>query len=74
MKGEIALRKRGSGKLRLVDGRRLKLALTRTRAGDLAHLRAGQVRLIVLSDGELRGVAKGRPSKGGRYEFFIRSA
>jgi hypothetical protein len=39
-----------------------------------AHLRAGQVRLIVLSDGELRGVAKARPSNGGGFEFFIRSA
>ena len=60
--------------LRLVDGKRLEFVLTRKRAGDLAHLRAGQVRLIVLSDGELRGVAKSQPSKGHRYEFFIRSA
>ncbi len=74
LKGEIALGKRGTGMLRLVDGRRLEFVLTRKRAGDLAHLRAGQVRLIILADGELRGVAKGRPSKGGRSGFFIRTA
>jgi len=74
VKGEIKLRKRGTGMVRLVDGTRLAFALTRKRAGDLAHLRAGQVRLIVLSDGELRGVAKGRPSRDGRRsDFFIRS-
>ena len=74
VKGEITMGKHGTGTLRLVDGKRLELALTRKRAGDLGPLRAGQVRLIVLSDGELRGVAKGRPSNGGRSDFFIRSA
>ena len=74
LKGEVELGKRGTGKLRLVDGKRLELVLTRKPAGDLAHLRAGQVRLIILSDGELRGVAKGRPSNGGRAGFFIRTA
>jgi hypothetical protein len=72
--GQITLGKRGTGTLRLVDGKRLEFSVTRTRAGDLAHLRAGQVRLIILSDGDLRGVAKGRPSNGGRSDFFIRSA
>jgi hypothetical protein len=74
LKGEVTLGRRGTGVIRMVDGKRLKLALTRKRADDLAHLRAGQARLIVLSDGELRGVAKGRPSRDGRFEFFIRSA
>jgi hypothetical protein len=73
VKGEVTLGKRGTGMVSLVDGTRLAFALTRKRAGDHAHLRAGQVRLIVLSDGELRGVAKGRPSNDGRFEFFIRS-
>jgi hypothetical protein len=57
VKGEITLGKRGTGMVRLVDGKRLRLVLTRTRAGDLAPLRAGQVRLIVVPGGELRGVA-----------------
>ena len=74
LKGDITLGRRGTGLIKMVDGKRLKLALTRKRADDLAHLRAGQVRLIVLSDGELRGVAKGRPSNGRGFEFFIRSA
>ncbi|WP_322938425.1 hypothetical protein [Nocardioides bizhenqiangii] len=72
--GQIALGNRGTGTLSLVDGKRLKLAVTGTRAGDVTHVRAGQVRLIVLSNGELRGVAKGRSSKGDPRGFFIRSA
>jgi hypothetical protein len=74
LKGDVTLGRRGTGLIKMVDGKRLKLALTRKRADDLAHLRAGQVRLIVLSDGELRGVAKSRPSRDGRFQFFIRSA
>ena len=73
LKGDISLGRRGTGVIRTVDGQHLKLALTRKRGDDLSHLRAGQVRLIVLSDGELRGVAKARPSADGRFEFFIRS-
>jgi hypothetical protein len=72
--GEIPLGKRETGMLRMVDGKRLEFAVTRKRAGDLAHLRAGQVRLIVLPGGELRGAGKGRPSGGGGSDFFIRSA
>ena len=72
--GEIPLGKRGTGVLRLVDGKRLEFAVTRKRAGDLAHLRAGQVRLIVLPGGELRGAGKTRPSGSGGSGFFIRSA
>ena len=74
LKGDITLGPRGTGVIKMVDGTRLKLALTRKRAVDLAHLRAGQVRLIVLPDGTVRGVAKGRPPSDGRFEFFIRSA
>ena len=74
LQGDITLGRRGTGLIKMVDGKRLKLALTRKPADALAHLRAGQVRLIVLSDGELRGVAKGRSSSDGRFGFFIRSA
>jgi hypothetical protein len=72
--GEITLRKRGTGTLRLVDGKRLEFAVTQEQANDLAHLRAGQVRLIVLPGGELRGAGKGGPAGGGGSDFFIRSA
>ncbi|MDQ4052552.1 MAG: hypothetical protein M3237_07605 [Actinomycetota bacterium] len=74
VKGEVTLERRGTGRLMMVDGSRLEFDLVRMRAGELAHLRAGQVRLIVLSDGELRGVAKARPSHGDSREFFFRSA
>jgi hypothetical protein len=74
VRGRITMGDRRAGTIRMVDGSRLELTLTRKRARDLAHLRPGQVRLIVLSDGELRGVAKGRPSKSGRFDYFIRSA
>ncbi|TDD68622.1 hypothetical protein E1262_15340 [Jiangella aurantiaca] len=72
--GQITLEEAGTGMLRLVDGKRLEFSVTQTPAGDLAHLRAGQVRLIVLPDGELRGVAKGQPSDGGSFDFLIQSA
>ena len=72
--GDMTLGRRGTGVIRTVDGTRLKLALTRKRGDDLSHLRSGQVRLIVLSDGELRGAARSRPSARGGFEFFIRSA
>ena len=73
--GEITLGKRGTGMLRLVDGKRLEFGVTRKRAGDLARLRAGEVRLIVLPGGELRGAGKSRPAAdGGALNFFIGSA
>jgi hypothetical protein len=71
--GQIALVEQGTGMLRLVDGKSLEFSVTPTLAGDVTHVSAGQVRLIVLSDGELRGVAKGQPSNGGGSDFFIRS-
>jgi hypothetical protein len=75
VKGEIRLEKRGSGMLQLADGSRLKFDVIRNPAGDLVRLRKGQVRLIVLPDGQLRGAGKGRPA-GCRADsdFFIRSA
>jgi hypothetical protein len=72
--GEITLGKRGTGMLRLVDGARLEFAITQKQAGDLAHLSAGQVRLIVLPGGELRGAGRSRPTDGEGSEIFIRSA
>jgi hypothetical protein len=63
--GEVTMRTRGTGTLELVDGTRLELEVTRNAAGGLVRLRAGQVRLIVLPSGQLRGA-------GGN--FFIRSS
>jgi hypothetical protein len=71
--GQLSRGQQRTGVLRLVDGTRLEFSLTRTRADALSNLRAGRVRLIILSDGELRGVAKRGPANGGTG-FFIRSA
>jgi hypothetical protein len=70
LKGEATLPPPGSGNLKLADGSRLKFEVTKSSAEDAAQLRAGQVRLIVLSDGELRGAGK---SRGGGSDFFLRS-
>jgi hypothetical protein len=73
--GEITLGKRGTGMLRLVDGKRLEFGVTPKRADDLARLRAGQVRLIVLPGGELRGAGKSRSAADGdASNFFIGTA
>jgi hypothetical protein len=52
--GEAPLRQRGSGTLKLADGKRRKFDVT---AEDSTPLRAGQLRLIILRGGELRGAA-----------------
>jgi hypothetical protein len=62
-----------TGVLRLVDGTSLEFAVTREPTGDLAHLRDGQVRLILLPDGELRG-AGSWPSEGEGSLILLRSA
>ena len=69
----MKLRKQGTGVLKLVDGKRVKLALTRAPAGDLPRLKPGQVRLIVLPDGQLRGAAESRPPGGRAAAYFISS-
>jgi len=71
LKGELSLPPPGSGSLKLADGTRLKLEVTKSSGEDAAQLRAGQVRLIVLPDGQMRGAGK---SRGGGADFFIRSA
>jgi hypothetical protein len=73
--GEIALRERGTGMLRLVDGKRLRFRIARSSATDVIPLRAGEVRLIVVPGGRLLGAGKARPAAGaGISDFFIRSA
>jgi hypothetical protein len=73
--GEITLGRRGTGMLKLADGERLKFDVARNRAGDLIRLGAGQVRLIVLPGGEVRGAGKSRSTgDGGDSDFFVRSA
>lgn len=70
LKGETALDS-GAGTLKLADGKRRKFDVSGRAGGDLASLRAGQVRLIVLDDG-LTGAGKPRSAKGDSA-FVIRS-
>jgi hypothetical protein len=69
--GQVTLPPPGSGRLKLADGTRLKFEVTETTAADDAQLQAGQLRLIVLPDGEIRGAGKSRGDGGS--EFFVRS-
>jgi hypothetical protein len=73
--GKSELPAPGTGMLKLADGKRLKVVLTRSAAGDPLRLAAGQARLIVLPDYQLRGAGKSRPTSGGSdADFFIRSS
>lgn len=69
LKGRTPLA-RGTGSLKLADGKRMKFVVTRDGAGNADRLRAGQMLLIVLGGGELRGAGKG----DGDPAFFVRSS
>lgn len=72
--GRSTIPKPGDGLLKLADGARLKLEVTRSSRGGSIPLREGQVRVIVLPDRELRGVARSqRTANGSPTDFFIRS-
>jgi hypothetical protein len=75
LRGKATLADAGTGTLKLADGKRLKFDVTRSTAGDPLPLRAGQVRLIVTPDYELKGVGKSRRTSGSSdHDFFIRSS
>jgi hypothetical protein len=67
--GQVTLPPPGTGRLKLADGTRLKFRVTKAAAADAAELRAGQLRLIVLPDGEVSGAGKSRDGE----DFFARS-
>ena len=71
--GTSTLPEPGTGTLKLADGSRLKFRTTRTSA-EIGRLEAGELRLIVLSNGQLRGVGKTRREDGAQLVFFVRSA
>jgi hypothetical protein len=71
--GKSTIPKPGGGSLKLADGKRLKLEVTKTSTGATVPLQAGQVRVIVLSDHQLRGAARSRRTAGDQPDFFIRS-
>lgn len=72
--GSSSLPESGSGKLKLADGTRLEVEVTTKSATAPGELGAGQVRMIVLPKGQLRGAGKTRPAKEGSSDFFIRSS
>jgi hypothetical protein len=72
--GKSTIPKPGDGSLKLADGKRLKLAVTRGSASASVPLRAGQVLAIVLPDHQLRGAARSRRTSAGDHpDFFIRA-
>ena len=72
--GKSTIPKPGSGSLRLADGKRLKLDVTKASTGASVPLQAGHVRVIVLADHQLRGAARSRRTAGGdEPDFFVRS-
>jgi hypothetical protein len=70
--GSVTLPPPGDGRLRLADRSRLRFTVTEAPAADAAGLRAGQMRLIVLPGGEVRGAGRSRGEDGAT--FFVRSA
>lgn len=75
VEGKSTIPKPGSASLKLADGKRLRLDVTKSSVGGSVPLRAGQVRVIVLPDHELSGAARSRrTASGSGSDFFIRSA
>ena len=68
--GRTAVGADGSGTLKLADGTRHKFDVTGNSEASELQLRSGQLRVIVLGDGELRGAGRARGDGG----FFIRSS
>jgi hypothetical protein len=71
--GSVTLPPPGTGRLKLADGTRIRFDVVENSAGEGAGLQAGQLRLIVLPDGQLRGAGMAR---GGDSEaaFLVRSS
>lgn len=62
----------GTGFLRLADGKRLTFQIAEAPAADLAALRPGRTRLIILPGGRLVGAGKSRPAADSpEGAFFI---
>jgi hypothetical protein len=72
--GKSTIPEPGDGSLKLADGKRLKLDVTKSSVRGSVPLRAGQVLAIVLPDHQLRGAARSRRTAGGGdSDFFIRA-
>jgi hypothetical protein len=70
-----SLRAPGFGNIKFADGKRRKFEVTADALADPVRLGAGQLRMIVMPDGELSGAGAARPTGGGEeLDVFIKSA
>jgi hypothetical protein len=67
--GSLELPPPGTGKIKLADGTRLEFKVVENSAGDSALVQAGQLRMIVLPNGQVRG--SGKSPGGGRDSDFL---
>jgi hypothetical protein len=65
--GSLTLPPPGNGRIKLADGTRLKFRVVENSAGDSALVRAGQLRMIVLPDGQVTGAGKSRGGDGSDF-------
>jgi hypothetical protein len=69
------LRAPGSGSLKFADGNRREFKVTTVSDDERGPLRAGQVRMIVLPDGQMSGAGvRGSTAGDGEADFYIRSS
>jgi predicted small lipoprotein YifL len=65
--GSLELPPPGTGRIKLADGTRLRFEVTEGSVAESARLEAGQLRLIVLPDGQVRGAGKSRGEDGAEF-------
>ena len=63
----------GRGALKFADGERRRFVVVAAPGGETGRVRSGEVRLLVLPDGELRG-AGARDAGATEPEFFVKPA
>ena len=68
--GQLTLPPPGDGQLKLADGTRIKFKVTKASDEDTANLRPGQLRMIVLPNGQVSGAGESRGQSGGS-DFFV---
>jgi hypothetical protein len=67
--GQLTLPPPGDGQVKLADGTRIKFKVTKASDADTANLQPGQLRMIVLPDGQVSGAGK-----SGGSDFFVSAA
>jgi hypothetical protein len=65
--GSVTLPPPGEGRLKLADGTRIRFEVVENSAGEGAAVEAGQLRLIVLPEGEVRGAGLARGDSGAGF-------